>query len=143
MIRMFLFITAIFTYSAIGLIAYSQNSAATATAAETNVTVIEKTSDTSIVDLGDALVVPGFVNSHAHLELSALQGKLPRNVAFPSWIGALLMERGKLSLDDLRTGYARGAGSLLRSGCTLVGDIDDLADSFRNRQIDALWASLH
>ena len=51
MIRLFLFVTAIFTYSAIGLIAYSQNSATTATAAEMNVTVIEKTSDTSIVEV--------------------------------------------------------------------------------------------
>ncbi len=50
MIRLFLFITAIFAYSAIGLAAYSQQSATATASGELNVTVIYKTSDTSIVE---------------------------------------------------------------------------------------------
>lgn len=36
-------------------------------------------------DLGDAVLVPGLLNAHVHLELAGLRGQSPRGVGFPAW----------------------------------------------------------
>jgi len=76
------------------------------------------------IDLGDRVLAPGFVNAHAHLELTGLAGKLPRRGTFASWIRALVRERALLSPADLRSAVRSGARRLLESGTTTVGDID-------------------
>ena len=38
------------------------------------------------LDLGEALLVPGMIDAHAHLELSGLVGLLPRNAGFGAWV---------------------------------------------------------
>src|SRR5262245_673157 len=40
-------------------------------------------------DLGAAVLAPGFVDAHAHLELSALAGRLSGSGDFAAWIAAL------------------------------------------------------
>jgi cytosine/adenosine deaminase-related metal-dependent hydrolase len=76
------------------------------------------------LDLGDAVLVPGFVDAHAHLELTGLGGKLPRRGSFADWIRALIRERAGLEPHDVRSGVRRGARRLLAGGTTAVGDID-------------------
>ncbi|MBK7643536.1 MAG: amidohydrolase family protein [Planctomycetes bacterium] len=79
-----------------------------------------------MVDLGDALVAPGFVDAHAHLELSALAARVPAGRNFAAWIRTLIAERGKTSSKRLAAGARAGADALLASGTTLVADIDSL-----------------
>ncbi|EHJ48387.1 S-adenosylhomocysteine deaminase [Solidesulfovibrio carbinoliphilus subsp. oakridgensis] len=38
-----------------------------------------------VEDLGDAVLVPGLINAHVHLELSGLGGQSPRGAGFPAW----------------------------------------------------------
>ena len=45
-----------------------------------------------VVDLGDAVVVPGLVNAHVHLELSHLRGLSPRGAGFTTWVSWLLTQ---------------------------------------------------
>jgi len=80
----------------------------------------------TLVDLGDALVAPGFVNAHAHLELSALHGRVPAGAAFADWIATLLRERGRSGPEQLASAARAGADQLLAGGTTLVADIDAL-----------------
>ena len=42
------------------------------------------------VDLGAAVVLPGLVNAHTHLELSWLRGRFPPAASFLSWVGQLM-----------------------------------------------------
>jgi cytosine/adenosine deaminase-related metal-dependent hydrolase len=70
------------------------------------------------------VLVPGFVDAHAHLELGGLEGKLPRRGSFADWIRALIRERRHLSPSDLRAAARAGARRLLAGGTTAVGDID-------------------
>jgi cytosine/adenosine deaminase-related metal-dependent hydrolase len=77
-------------------------------------------------DLGDALLAPGFVDAHAHLELSLLRGRVPRGRSFAEWIGALLRERSSSGADELAAGARAGADELLARGTTLVADVDSL-----------------
>ena len=46
-----------------------------------------------VVDLGNAMVIPGWINAHAHLELGELRGALPRGVGFVPWVRELVAKR--------------------------------------------------
>ena len=69
-------------------------------------------------------LAPGFVDAHAHLELSGLQGQLPAGPDFAAWVRRLLALRAELSRKDFVAAAERGARDLRASGTTLVGDID-------------------
>src|SRR5579884_365397 len=75
------------------------------------------------VDLGDAVVLPGLVNAHTHLDLSGCRSPLPADGDFPDWLGAVIARRRVLSpqqvADDVRAGLAES----LRHGVTLLGDV--------------------
>jgi cytosine/adenosine deaminase-related metal-dependent hydrolase len=77
-----------------------------------------------IVDLGNVVIVPGLVNAHTHLELTAVR-QLPSPASFVDWIlelrrgvGAVLDFEGWL-VESVNGGIAQS----LRFGVTAVGDI--------------------
>jgi cytosine/adenosine deaminase-related metal-dependent hydrolase len=76
--------------------------------------------DAGDIDFGDALIFPGFVNAHCHLELTAL-GTLPR-APFVSWVRELIRAKSDLSAQDLAAGIRDGAEKLFRSGATTIID---------------------
>lgn len=41
-------------------------------------------------DLGEAVLMPGLINAHCHLELSNLRGQCPRPAGFPAWAAWLV-----------------------------------------------------
>jgi cytosine/adenosine deaminase-related metal-dependent hydrolase len=79
----------------------------------------------TIEDLGDALLAPGLVNAHTHLELSTLAAG-PSPASFADWLISLM---ARLSADRDRAEAAAQRGTLagvaqcLRFGVTTVGDI--------------------
>ena len=77
------------------------------------------------IDFGDALVLPGLVNSHAHLELSGLAGKIPSHPAstFTDWLQAMLRKRSQVTPADSATWWRNGALDSLRHGSTTIADI--------------------
>ena len=44
---------------------------------------------TPVIDYGDAVICPGFVNAHTHLELTHLAGKVPPSSDFVHWLKRL------------------------------------------------------
>jgi cytosine/adenosine deaminase-related metal-dependent hydrolase len=76
------------------------------------------------LDFGDAIVAPGLVNAHAHLELSGLAGVLPRGRDFAGWIRALLAARATQIPADWEAAARCGADRALATGTTTIGDID-------------------
>jgi 5-methylthioadenosine/S-adenosylhomocysteine deaminase len=72
-------------------------------------------------DLGQAILLPGLVNVHAHLELTALRG-LVRVRPFPLWVRAIRVIKDALGPDDFRASARWGALECLAAGITCVGD---------------------
>ena len=83
-----------------------------------------------VIGLGDVLLLPGLVNAHCHLELTAMRGFL-EDLEFRTWILRLtnskrsVMSREML-LDAARYGIAEG----LRHGITTYADTCDSGVSF-------------
>lgn len=66
-------------------------------------------------------LLPGFVNSHSHLELSALCG-FTRPAAFGRWMFNLVTTRRKLDRADFEASALWGAREAARCGITSVAD---------------------
>jgi len=98
------------------------------------------------VDHGSSAIIPGLVNAHTHLELSALSRRieLPQP-GFASWLTALLALRPLMTREFLAEGVARGQRELLAAGCCLCGDITNgagLKSMPQNPNLNTLHSSL-
>ncbi len=79
----------------------------------------------SVRDLGEALIVPGFVNLHSHLELTLLRGRL-EEPHFQTWIATLIrLKREELSPRHLLAGARLGCREAILSGITTLADTSD------------------
>jgi cytosine/adenosine deaminase-related metal-dependent hydrolase len=72
-----------------------------------------------IHDAGNAIILPGLVNAHTHLELSSLVQRKPP-ARFVDWIIGLMGQTGSV---DWRKSVEAGIQQCLRFGVTSVGDI--------------------
>jgi 5-methylthioadenosine/S-adenosylhomocysteine deaminase len=91
--------------------------------------LIARFPDFPVQDFGEALILPGLVNTHTHLELTALRGYLENEENdFFAWLRKLTLARlEKLSPDDIRVSATWGACEAVRAGITCVGDASDSA----------------
>ncbi len=71
---------------------------------------------------GQALVLPGFVNAHSHLALSALRGRLCRRERFTDWVRDLLKENALIDANERARAFRQAAGEMLFSGVSAIGD---------------------
>ncbi|MFN0122781.1 MAG: amidohydrolase family protein [Blastocatellia bacterium] len=73
-------------------------------------------------DFGEAAILPGLVNTHTHLELTALRGRL-ENLGFHEWIAALVRyKREQMTEADLLESARAGCREAMRAGVTTVAD---------------------
>jgi cytosine/adenosine deaminase-related metal-dependent hydrolase len=80
-----------------------------------------------VVSLGAAILMPGLVNAHTHLELTALRGLL-EGFAFKDWLRTLtVVRRDLLSADDLLDAARVGIVEGLEHGITTYADTTDSA----------------
>jgi cytosine/adenosine deaminase-related metal-dependent hydrolase len=76
-------------------------------------------------DFGVAALLPGLVNVHSHLELTAFRGRL-EEPHFQRWIASLInLKSERLTLDDLRLSARLGCLEAIRAGVTTLGDTAD------------------
>lgn len=80
-------------------------------------------------DFGEAVITPGFHNTHTHLELTVMRGYLEKEGAdFLAWLAKLTAARLELMTpDDHYVSAAWGAAEAARAGITCVGDASDAA----------------
>jgi cytosine/adenosine deaminase-related metal-dependent hydrolase len=87
----------------------------------------ERFPSAEVEDLGEAVITPGFVNCHSHLELTAMRGFLePEEGDFFAWLRKVTSSRGeRMSEDDIYASAALGAAEAARAGVTSLGDASD------------------
>ncbi len=80
----------------------------------------------SVESFDGCAIVPGFVNTHIHLELTLLRGLL-EDLPFFEWIRRLTRAKYEhLSNEDLRVSAELGTVECLRGGVTTVGEVTDV-----------------
>jgi len=79
----------------------------------------------SVRDFGDAVIVPGFVNAHTHLELSDLAGRLAPTCDFTAWLKSLFTILSAKERDEhaIISAVRTGIRQSLAAGVTTLGDI--------------------
>ena len=90
-----------------------------------NAEIIEKFPEATIENLGETAILPGFVNCHSHLELTAMRGFADEHDAdFTSWLMKITKTRGeKLTDEDVQNAAILGAIEGAHAGITTFGDI--------------------
>src|SRR4029079_8500166 len=80
--------------------------------------LLERFPSAEVLELGEAAVLPGFVNCHTHLELTAMRGLLePEEVDFFAWLRKVTVSRNeRMTAEDLYVSAAWGAVEAARAG---------------------------
>ena len=89
--------------------------------------VVAKFPGARIESLGEAVILHGLVNTHTHLELTALRGYLEKEENdFFAWLRKLTIARlERMTPDDIRVSATWGACEAVRAGITCVADASD------------------
>lgn len=89
-----------------------------------DVAMLERFPEAEVNAFGEAAILPGFVNCHSHLEVTAMRGALDGvEHDFRSWLLKLNDLRAAMSDDAIEEAAFRGAREGARAGVTCFGDI--------------------
>lgn len=91
--------------------------------------IVERFPGFKLESLGEAIILPGLINAHTHLELTAMRGYLENEERdFFAWLKKLTVARLELLMpDDIRVSATWGACEAARAGITCVADASDSA----------------
>jgi 5-methylthioadenosine/S-adenosylhomocysteine deaminase len=83
------------------------------------------------IDLGEAILMPGVVNAHVHLDLSFLRGRL-EDRTFPDWIAELLLlkRQAALTAEEALTTARWSCVEAIAAGITTIATTEDGAAGF-------------
>jgi len=81
----------------------------------------------------NGLLTPGFINTHCHLELSHLKGKIERSIGLHQFVGQVVKNRNtdKAQIYEAQQYAVR---EMEMGGTVAVGDISNTSDSFAVKQ---------
>lgn len=72
----------------------------------------------------EGILVPGLINTHCHLELSHLKGKIPMHTGLPGFVKQVIQQRSS-SAEEIETAMLRADEEMYRNGIVAVGDISN------------------
>jgi aminodeoxyfutalosine deaminase len=85
---------------------------------------LRKSEADEIIDLGAAILLPGLINAHCHLDYTNMAGQLRPARHFSDWIKSIVTLKAEWSYTDFAESWLAGAKMLLRTGTTTVVDIE-------------------
>ncbi len=69
------------------------------------------------------VVLPGLVNAHTHIELSAMRGRVAGGRGFVGWVDALIAHRQELSPEEESEAIDAAVDELVHTGTVAVGEV--------------------
>jgi cytosine/adenosine deaminase-related metal-dependent hydrolase len=74
-------------------------------------------------DLGDAVIIPGLVNAHTHVELSWMNGEPPAGGTYMGWLRDLVARRPSIDEAVARDAAAKAVEGIVARGTVAIGDV--------------------
>jgi len=93
-------------------------------------TLVKKYPDEKVMDFGKAIIMPGFVDLHTHLEYSIFRGVCD-DLGYADWKIQLTLKSELLKKSDWTSSAYLGALETIQSGITTIADITDSGASLR------------
>ena len=84
-----------------------------------------------VVDIGESIIFPAFINAHCHLDYTGLGGELFKGESFTTWLNNMVAIKRSLTHSDYESGWLAGANMLLSSGCGTVANIESVPGLFQ------------
>lgn len=94
--------------------------------------------DAASIQFFDGIIVPGFINSHCHLELSHLQGVAQTGTGLIDFITQVIQNRNHPQ-EVIQAAIEREEKNMIDNGIVAVGDISNTTDSFFQKQKEHLF----
>jgi cytosine/adenosine deaminase-related metal-dependent hydrolase len=86
--------------------------------------------DVPAAEFEDAVILPGLINTHTHLELTGFEGQVA-DKDFPAWIRRLRQLKTTRKPDDYLEAARKGLAACYAAGVTTVADTGDSGAVFR------------
>lgn len=87
-------------------------------------------SNYKIISFPDAIILPGLINAHTHLNLSVMRGNFKPTRDITRWFSQLVAFRQSMSADDFNSSYEIGMKESIQKGITTIADITDMGTAY-------------
>ena len=81
----------------------------------------------------EGIIVPGFINTHCHLELSYLKDKMPRGKGLDEFVSEVENVRRNFSEEEILDALVKAEDEMIKNGIVAVGDISNSNFSFKQK----------
>ncbi len=82
------------------------------------------------VEVFEGLICPGFINTHCHLELSWMKGRIPEKTGLAGFVVHIEKQKKLRKDDEVLEAIANADIEMRKNGIVAVGDISNTASSF-------------
>ena len=93
--------------------------------------------DIATVEKHNGVIVPGFINTHCHLELSHMKGKVDTGTGLIPFISNVVSYRD-IPQEEIMEAIKLGDEEMQREGIVAVGDISNKADTAPQKKISPI-----
>ena len=88
--------------------------------------------DPALLESYRGAIVPGFINTHCHLELSHMKGMVDTGTTLIPFITGVVTQRGATQ-EVIAAAISQAEAEMLKGGIVAVGDISNVIDTFAQK----------